>query len=268
MNTTACPQGHDNPPGNTYCGICGSALRPQPTGTPPTPPSDTVGAVPSDGPLAPPPPVMTIGGRKSSSRRRVAIVALALVVVGVGSWLLVRDPMTTDEKYLEALEQANLDTEFRTDQAAIIAAKEVCENAELTGDPKGGEAAQIGVTHFCPAWAADFQVLETVTVDGSFELWDTDAEWYTSSCDGDGGYGDITSSTRVLVTNRDGDTLARTSLGPGVVDSESDYVCRFEFSFDITEGEETYVVSVGDRGESDMTFAELKNAGVHLTLGL
>lgn len=77
-----------------------------------------------------------------------------------------------------------------------------------------------------------FQVLETTTISGTFDVVDSD-ELYAyesdgSYCEGEGGYGDINGSTQVVVTNGDGDSITRTELGAGTVDGVS---CHFEFSF-------------------------------------
>ena len=45
------------------------------------------------------------------------------------------------------------------------------------------------------------------------------------------------------------------------------FLCTFKFSFDITEGEDRYVVSVSRRGDMSYSFADLKANGVSLVLG-
>ena len=76
--------------------------------------------------------------------------------------------------------------------------------------------------------------------------------------------GTSTHPLAVIVTNTVGDVLNRTDLGSGSVD---DSTCLFEFEFEITEGEDDYIVAVGDRGETSNTFEELDSLGVNLTLG-
>ncbi|CPA38420.1 membrane protein [Mycobacterium tuberculosis] len=44
-------------------------------------------------------------------------------------------------------------------------------------------------------------------------------------------------------------------------------MCTFPFSFEITEGEDRYVVSVSRRGEMSYSFADLKANGLSLVLG-
>ena len=90
-------------------------------------------------------------------------------------------------------------------------------------------------------------------------LYDDDGD----SCRGEGGYSDINSSTQVVLSNGTGDIITRSNLGPGVVRNSA---CTYSFELEVTEGEESYVLAVGDRGEMTHTFDELKS-GVELSLG-
>jgi hypothetical protein len=249
-----------------FCGECGAALDAQPIA------ETGVGGLSEESEHQAPPAVVDYG--QVDDRRRPARLwlfaipaVLLLAVVAVVGFLVLGGSQSKDDKYLSALRDAGRRTEFPTDRAAVIQAQAACERFERTGDPKGGPAAKIAVDIYCPQWADDFKLLRTITVQGTFTVDDFD-EYYSlddgDSCEGEGGYGDMNSSTTVLVTNGDGDVLTRGQLGPGEVSTST---CEFAIEFEVTEGEKQYVVAVGDRGESTYTFEELKNGGVSLVLG-
>lgn len=194
----------------------------------------------------------------------IGLIIVLAAGLGVGVWWLSRSK--TDDRYLDALKKAGARDEFPTDQAALVHGRKACERFDETGDPNGGASERAAVQVLCPKWAKDFRFLETVRVEGSFEINDYSEYWRDDDgdpCEGEGGYGDINASTQVIVTNGRGDALTRTSLGQGRV---SDLSCRYEFEFEVTEGEETYVVAVGRRGETSYTFEEIKR-GIQLSLG-
>lgn len=109
---------------------------------------------------------------------------------------------------------------------------------------------------------------EKLTVERSFLLVDED-EFFSDSCSGTGGYGDIQSNTPVVVRDIRENVITRTELGTGEGDSST---CLFTFEFEVEEGSdggEGFVVAVGDRGESTYSFEELKEPDtVGLVLGL
>lgn len=192
----------------------------------------------------------------------VAIVAIAVVAGGFVAYSMGK--ASTDDKYLDALTEAKQRTEFPTDAAAVLHAKSECEKFDRSGDPRGGQAEKIGVSYYCPKWEKDFKLLETRTISGTFSLFDTDLYGDDGDpCEGEGGYGDLNASTQVIVSNGEGDQLARTELGPGTLDT---YTCEFEFEFEATEGEDSYLVEVGDRGTVSHTWTELKG-GPALSIG-
>lgn len=195
----------------------------------------------------------------------VAVVTvLAIAAAATATYLVVRE--SPDDAFLNAARDANILGDFPSEKAALVKARRVCGDMERSGDLSGGEFEKLAVSAYCDEFASDFIVLETATVKGTFEVVDSDEYAYYDDgdgCEGDGGYGDINSSTQVIVRNTSGDELARTELGPGEVDGIS---CRFSFSFELTDGEETYVLSVGDRGESTYTFDEIL-LGPALSLG-
>ncbi len=88
-------------------------------------------------------------------------------------------------------------------------------------------------------------------------------------CEGDGGYGDLNSSTQVVVKDDNGDEVARTELGTGKDTSDELFGgCEFNFEFDVSKGPEYFVVSVGRRGESKYTYDELAEPeAIQLTIG-
>ncbi|WP_374157906.1 DUF732 domain-containing protein [Mycobacterium sp. G7A2] len=213
-----------------------------------------------------------------ASRRRVwlsvAAATAILLVVGaaVGAFLYVnRDQTTVDDRYLRALRQDGFSGEFNSDANAVAHGKSVCRQLEEGGPQQGMPADEVAVQYFCPQFVEGFHVLETATITGSFTLNDEDANAYSSaievdgsSCTGSGGYSDVDSGTPVTVKNGKGETLTTTYLEEG---KGGRYMCTFGFTFEITEGQDRYVVSVGRRGELSYSFEELRAGGVALSLG-
>ena len=172
-----------------------------------------------------------------------------------------------EDAYLAELEDANVADEFAADRAALAAAERTCEELDQGASPQGSEAQRIAVDWFCPDYADSFSVLDVIAVSGTFELFDED-ETFRSSCSGEGGYGDINSSTAVILRDREGSELSRAELGFGDGNGKT---CEFSFRLQgITEGSpgDVYVLEVGDRGEISYSFAELRVPGaVALTIG-
>ena len=201
-----------------------------------------------------------------------AVLVLALAGAGVGVTLyLNRDRETVDDRYLAALRQAGLSGEFNSDANAIAQGKQVCRKLGDGAKQQGMPVDRVAVEHFCPQFSEGFHVLETITVTGSFVLRDEAPNPYApaiavsgSSCSGTGGFSDIGAGTQVTVKNGKGDILATTFLEPG---EGGRFLCTFPLSFEITEGEDRYVVSVGRRGDMTYSFADLKANGVSLVLG-
>ncbi|GCB00964.1 hypothetical protein NCCNTM_45980 [Mycolicibacterium sp. NCC-Tsukiji] len=191
---------------------------------------------------------------------------------GVGLTLfLTRDRQTVDDKYLADLRQSGLMAEFNSNANAVAHGKQVCRQLDSGGVQQGLPVDQVAVQYYCPQFSEGFHVLEKATVKGRFSLLDKEPSAYStpisvsgSSCSGSGGYSDIDQGTQVTVKNGKGDVLATTTLGAG---SGGRYVCTFPFSFQITEGEDRYVVSVSRRGEMSYSFKDLKADGVSLQLG-
>jgi hypothetical protein len=216
--------------------------------------------------------------RPTSPRRRriwLAISAVVLVVTLTGATVAAvlyvnRDKETVDDKYLEALEDAGLSSVFNSDANAVAKGKQVCRQLDDGGPPQGMPADRIAVEQYCPQFVQGFHILETTAVKGTFTLKDDSPSTYSpsitisgSSCSGSGGYGDIDHGTPVTVKNGKGDIVTTTYLEEG---EGGRYQCVFPFSFDVTEGQDRYVVSVGRRGELSYSFAELKANRVELVL--
>lgn len=177
---------------------------------------------------------------------------------------------SVEDQYLAALDEAGAAEEFVAGRQAVANAEALCARIDAGEPAQGTEGDRIGVEFYCADYAEAFQVLEIADVEGSFVLFDEDfgSSREGSLCSGSGGYGDISASTAAVLRDRDGQELARTSLGPGSVDGDS---CVFEFRLtDITEGSpgDVYVLEVGDRGQLDYSFLELTIPGaVALSLG-
>jgi len=185
-------------------------------------------------------------------KKKLALVTVAVALLSACS---------PEGAYLQALEDADLSSQFAADRAAIAAADRTCADLDAGGDPQGTEADRIAVEHYCDDYLEAFTVLEVTDVNGTFELFDDDA-FFLPECKGDGGYGDLNASTAVILRDRDGEELARTELGFGDGDLGS---CLFSFRLrDVSEGApgDVYVLEVGDRGEISYSFFELTLPGI------
>jgi hypothetical protein len=188
------------------------------------------------------------------------------------AFTVVPTPEERAAAYTAELEEKNLAGQFADDDDAVLAAERFCKRLDNGAKNQGLLVDRVAVEHYCDDYASDFKVLEQRTITGSFVIFDSDPSLYFpsidsfgSSCEGSGGYSDLGSSTAVVVTNADGKTLARTQLGLG---SGGYFTCRFEFSVELTEGESSYIVAVGDRGEFTYTWSEIKaEDAVMLSIG-
>lgn len=223
-------------------------------------------------------PVSIIPEEFKWARRRiwvaVAAVALGVVLVGagVGAYMYVnRDRTTVDERYLAALRMDGFSGEFNSDANAVAHGKQVCRELEEGSPQQGMPADEVAVQYFCPQFSEGFHVLETATITGSFTINDENPNSYSpaidvdgGSCTGAGGYSDVDAGTPVTVKNGKGETLTTTFLEEG---EGGRFMCSFRMQFEVTEGQDRYVVSVGRRGELSYSFDELKANGVALVLG-
>jgi len=184
---------------------------------------------------------------------------------------VVQTPAQQRDTYLTALRNAGLGGHFPSDAAAVAHAQSVCAQLRAGGAQQGMPVDQFAVNNYCSEFADGFHVLETRTITGHFTLMDSAPSFYFPSisnygggCTGTGGYSDIGSGTEVIVSNGAGRTLAETELGAG--HGGSTY-CVFNFRVRLTEGQDSYVVTVSHRGEIHFTWAELTTRGIDLSLG-
>ena len=122
------------------------------------------------------------------------------------------------------------------------------------------------------AWSAS-QTSSSKAISRSFDFDEWREEDTGRSCFPDGGYGDINSTTQVVVNGPTGDEVGRSNLGDGRIESlteEGGFLvgCRYSFEVSVPEGLEYYVVSVGNRGESSYTWEEIQQPdAIDLSLG-
>jgi hypothetical protein len=83
-----------------------------------------------------------------------------------------------------------------------------------------------------------------------------------SSCEGTGGYNDITAGVAVTVGGANGQVLAVGALGPG----QPGVACTFSFDVAVPAGQSLYTVTISHRGTQTVTPDQL-SAGIQLTLG-
>lgn len=201
-----------------------------------------------------------------------AVVAIVAVAGGIGAYTyLSREEVNPDEEYLTALKQADLATEFNSDANAVAHGRQVCRKLSEGAPQQGMPADEVAVQHFCPEFSEGFHVLETATITGTFTLKDDSPSTYApsidvdgSACEGTGGYSDVNAGTPVTVKNGKGEILTTSYLEEG---QGGRYMCTFGITFEVTEGQDRYVVNVGRRGELSFSFEELKASGVSLVLG-
>jgi len=270
-----------NPPVLDARGAAAAIVEEQPTevtvaasGTNQPPDSST--AVPPSAPnasAATDSPAEVELSREGTRRRPRWTFALAALmpVLAVGAFLALRAVSDRDEPYLDKLRAAGLAGRFNSDANAVAHAKNVCRQLESGSAQQGQPADKIAVDVYCPEFSKGFNTLETVTVKGTFVLSDYSFSRYSDpiltyggSCFGNDGYDDVRSGTQVTVTDDSGRVVARSELGSG---SGTTTRCEFPFSFELTEGSESYTVAVGRRGQLSYSFTELKLNGVSLSLG-
>ncbi|WP_395154934.1 DUF732 domain-containing protein [Ilumatobacter sp.] len=238
----------------------GDATSP-PVAALPAPPAVVVPAAPEAEPAAP--------HDEGSNRTKLLIGGgiAALAVIAIVAFAVLSGGESADDKYLAALNDADLN-DWSTDRAAINAGFTVCEGLDGGAPARGSEVDLIAVEQLCNDYLADFRVLENKTVAGTFAVYDDDWDRSDSGrpCSPDGGYGDINSSTRAVVTTPGGDELTRAQLGRGEVDLLGG--CSYEFELDLIEGEDLYILEVGDRGEISYAWEDLQEDGaIAISLG-
>jgi hypothetical protein len=220
-------------------------------------------------PLPPSPPLGEESSNTSRTRLLAGLAAVALAVL-IGSVVIGLGPFSRSNPevdYVAALNDAGLN-EWATDRAALNAGYQVCEELDGGAPAEGSERDALTVEFLCPDYLAAFNVLEDADVAGTFTVRSSDFSGTAtgSTCRPSGGYGDINSSTQVVVTNGEGEQLARTSLGSGRATGLRG--CEFSFTVTLTEGEDNYVVEVGRRGQISYSWSEITSPGrLALVLG-
>lgn len=118
---------------------------------------------------------------------------------------------------------------------------------------------------------------ELHTIEGEFSIsGDTDSVFFGSlrgrvgeTCEGDGGYSDITAGVGVSVRNRQGETVGSSTLEEGsVTDATAGFVdCTLPFEIEVPRSD-LYLIEVADRGELGYTHEDMQEMGWKVELGL
>jgi hypothetical protein len=187
---------------------------------------------------------------------------------------VVPTPQEQQQHLTTALRDGGMGGRFASDAAAVAYAESVCRSLDGGGPQQGPQEDAVAVSIYCSKYESGFKTLHPIQVDGSFKLNDSDPSTYIpsimgsdSSCEGAGGYSDISSGAEVVVKNSSGTVLTTTQLGDGT--GYPPVQCTFKFSFTVMDGDEGgYSVTVSHRGELHYTAAQLKIPDeVAITLG-
>lgn len=109
---------------------------------------------------------------------------------------------------------------------------------------------------------------ESFTIEGTFTLTDFARIQVTDDgCSGTGGYDDVQSGMRVLVTDQSGEAVG-TGSTQAMTEGNTVSICRLTFSVEVPRSD-FYTIAVGNRGELTYSFDELESAdwGVAFELG-
>jgi hypothetical protein len=293
MTTMSCPYCGKNLSSDGTCDRCGAVQAPTaPTGWRPDPTARYEGRYyvagrptnrvrngrrvandPTGGQMLP--DYVEVPATKTSIRLSWPATGATTVIVVLAAamvWGIQRGrepaPPSPEAGYLSALKDAGLANTFNSDAGAVAHGRQVCRQLEDGGAEQGLPADKFAVDAFCPKFAEGFHVLESATATGTFVLMDSSGVGAIATdgtaCEGADGFSDIGHDTQVAVRNGKNEILATTTLGQGKGDSAK---CIFSFSFPVTEGQDRYVVSVGNRGEFSYSFQQLRAAGIQIHLG-
>jgi len=101
---------------------------------------------------------------------------------------------------------------------------------------------------------------------GTFTLF-TSAQPQAKPCTPQAGYSDIAAGAPVVVRDQAGATVGSGSLSSGAAEP-SRRGCAFHFSVNSLPVASSYTVTVGQRGGLPYSYADLKNSGWNVTMGL
>lgn len=119
----------------------------------------------------------------------------------------------------------------------------------------------------------------TLTLKGGSKAFSGARDSFSSSCEGTGGYADITRGAQVVVRDPEGRTIAVGALGPGKTQDVTEYKqynggtvryawsCVFPFEIPEVPWHDFYSVEVTHRGQVTFTQAQVLLGEVHLSLG-
>ena len=275
-----CPQGHALSEEARYCPVCGMAVDNLATRSAAELPRE---AVTTDLPI---PATVTTpepdGAPSQRGRSRLwwgiasgiaFLTAALLLIVTATVWIAFVAPQRQQQKLVTTLRDQGLAGQFSSDAAAVAHAQSVCRSLDNGGAQQGPKEDAIAVSIYCGKYESGFKVLTPIEVAGSITLNDTNPSTYipsitgdSSSCQGAGGYSDISPGTEVVVKNGSGTVLTTTQLDVGSGAPPVD--CQFKFSFTVMDGESDYSVTISHRGELHYTAAQLKIPdSVAITLG-
>jgi hypothetical protein len=103
---------------------------------------------------------------------------------------------------------------------------------------------------------------------GSLTLFDSDfrSQRVGSTCSGNGGYSDLKAGTDVKVTDRGGEILGTSALGPGRIVSSGE--CDFLFDFDELPDSDFYVVTLGSGTRGELSYSRKEMVELDWTVSL
>lgn len=187
----------------------------------------------------------------------IALGLLGLLAAGAaGIWLA----PSSEERYLDALEEQGLDDAFESEEDAVRTAHRRCGELDAGRETAVSEAERLGVEHLCAEHADELERLESHEFEGALlvmSLGDGSVDTTGESCTGTDGYEDIHAEAPVVVSDGKGNELARTQLGQGeALDEDS---CIFGFTVELTEGSDRYEVSLGPHHLQTLTWEDLHN---------
>ncbi|MDY7104771.1 MAG: hypothetical protein S0880_26600 [Actinomycetota bacterium] len=197
----------------------------------------------------------------SLRRRRVGRVVLscALLVVSTGSVTLLgargKSP-GVGRGYISALRAADVYGEFGALDPAVDNARAVCSGLDAGKPAQGDRADRIGVEHFCPDHAEDFDVTADVELDGRLTLFDAGYAGLGDDrpCTGRADAVDLRPGAPVVLASADGRVIDRATLSDGRSWGSS---CIFGFTLRLRDDADRFRLRIGGREAIEMGRSEL-----------